>query len=60
MATHQKDENASVLWHYFQSVINWVKATFPRNERNSIVQPTPRGIMQKARYAQQDHLIIET
>ncbi|HQZ83824.1 MAG TPA: DUF262 domain-containing protein [Pyrinomonadaceae bacterium] len=29
MGVHQHDENASPLWHYFQSVINWVKATFP-------------------------------
>lgn len=30
MATHQHDENASLLWHYFQRVIAWVKATFPK------------------------------
>jgi hypothetical protein len=30
MSRHQHDENASALWHYFQSVISWVKATFPR------------------------------
>jgi hypothetical protein len=30
MSQHQHDENASALWHYFQSVINWVKATFPK------------------------------
>jgi hypothetical protein len=30
MATHQHDENASVLWSYFQLVISWVKATFPK------------------------------
>lgn len=29
MSQHQHDENATPLWHYFQSVINWVKATFP-------------------------------
>ncbi len=29
MAQNQHTENASALWHYFQSVINWVKATFP-------------------------------
>lgn len=29
MGKHQHDENASPLWHYFQSVIAWVKATFP-------------------------------
>ena len=28
MSTHQHDPNASELWLYFQSVINWVKAAF--------------------------------
>ncbi len=34
MATHQHDKNANPLWLYFQSVISWVNATFPkyRNE----------------------------
>jgi hypothetical protein len=30
MAQHQHDPNATPLWHYFQSVISWVKATFPK------------------------------
>jgi hypothetical protein len=30
MSQHQHDENATPLWHYFQSVINWAKATFPK------------------------------
>jgi Protein of unknown function DUF262/HNH endonuclease len=30
MSQHQHDANASVLWHYFQSVINWAKSTFPK------------------------------
>jgi hypothetical protein len=30
MSQHQHDANASVLWHYFQGVINWAKATFPK------------------------------
>jgi ABC-type cobalamin/Fe3+-siderophores transport system ATPase subunit len=30
MATHQHDPNANEIWLYFQSVINWVKATFPK------------------------------
>ncbi len=30
MAVHQHDPNANELWLYFQSVINWVKATFPK------------------------------
>jgi hypothetical protein len=29
MSKHQHDKNATPLWHYFQGVINWVKATFP-------------------------------
>lgn len=29
MALHQHDEHATKLWNYFQSVINWVKNTFP-------------------------------
>lgn len=28
MSKHQHDENAGELWHYFQSVIAWVKVTF--------------------------------
>lgn len=30
MARHQHDTNANALWLYFQAVINWVKATFPK------------------------------
>lgn len=30
MAVHHLDSNASELWLYFQSVINWVKTTFPK------------------------------
>ena len=29
MSNHQNDANANEIWLYFQSVINWVKATFP-------------------------------
>lgn len=29
MAEHQHDTNASALWLYFQSVINWVQTIFP-------------------------------
>ncbi len=38
MSQHQHHPNASVLWHYFQSVIGWVKATFPeyRKEMNGV------------------------
>lgn len=30
MASHQNDANASALWIYFQTVISWVAATFPK------------------------------
>jgi hypothetical protein len=30
MGQHQHDENATPLWQYFQRVIAWVKATFPK------------------------------
>ncbi|MDH2924698.1 uncharacterized protein DUF262 [Nicoletella semolina] len=30
MALHQHDEHATKLWGYFESVINWVKNTFPK------------------------------
>lgn len=38
MAKHQHDKNANPLWLYFQSVISWVNATFPkyRNEMKGI------------------------
>jgi hypothetical protein len=30
MAKHQHDKSANPLWLYFQSVISWVKVTFPK------------------------------
>jgi hypothetical protein len=33
MAQHQNDENATVLWDYFQLVIKWVKQTFTKYRR---------------------------
>ena len=33
MSKHQHDENATLLWQYFQKVIGWVKATFPEYRR---------------------------
>ena len=33
MAAHQHDPDASELWLYFQSVISWVKAKFPKYRR---------------------------
>ena len=33
MSDHQLDPTAIELWNYFQSVINWVKAIFPKYRR---------------------------
>jgi hypothetical protein len=33
MSKHQQDANASALWRYFQDVISWVRATFPKHRR---------------------------
>ena len=30
MSRHQHDTNCNEIWLYFQSVVNWVKATFPK------------------------------
>ncbi len=30
MSIHQQDSHATPLWHYFQSVINWVQTIFPK------------------------------
>ena len=30
MGNHQHDPNAVILWNHFSSIINWVKATFPK------------------------------
>jgi hypothetical protein len=39
MADHQHDPSANELWLYFQSVINWVRATFPTYRREMKGQP---------------------
>ena len=33
MSNHQHDPNANEIWLYFQSVINWVKAVFPKHRK---------------------------
>jgi hypothetical protein len=33
MSKHQHDKNATPMWQYFQKVIGWVKATFPKYRR---------------------------
>ena len=44
MAIHQRDEDADVLWQYFQRVIAWAKALFP-NIRNGITDKQEWGIL---------------
>ena len=44
MAKHQHDPNANELWLYFQSVINWVKAVFPKT-RKEIMRGIPWGFL---------------
>ena len=34
MSRHQHDKSAKPLWDYFQSVINWIEATFTNREQN--------------------------
>ena len=38
MGKHQHDENASLLWEYFRSVIDWVKFTF------TTTRPAMKGV----------------
>lgn len=38
MAKHQHDPNATNLWNYFQTVINWVKNNFEVSKRKSILK----------------------
>ena len=35
MSKHQHDQNASKLWIYFQAVITWVEATFPKKKNKN-------------------------
>lgn len=44
MAKHQFDPNASALWQYFNSVINWIETTFkPTKERKKIMKGVEWG-----------------
>ncbi len=42
MAAHQHDTNCNEIWLYFQTVINWVKATFPNYRKE--MKGLPWGI----------------
>ena len=43
MSAHQHDEDCADLWNYFESVMNWVKATFPVY-RGKLMKGLPWGI----------------
>lgn len=43
MAEHQHEKNANELWLYFQAVINWVKALFPRDRKE--MKGVPFGLL---------------
>ena len=43
MSAHQHDSNASMLWHYFQGVINWAKTTFPKYRKE--MKGVPWGVL---------------
>jgi hypothetical protein len=42
MSEHQHDKDATELWQYFESVINWTQATFP-NYRGKLMKGLPWG-----------------
>ena len=44
MGKHQHDEDASPLWEYFQSVINWVESTFT-NTRSKFMKGIDWGLL---------------
>ena len=44
MSRHQHDENASPLWEYFRSVINWVESTFTK-KRPKIMRGVDWGFL---------------
>ena len=37
MGEHQHDQNANILWNYFQSVINWVAVTFKTKRKKPML-----------------------
>ena len=43
MSIHQHEPNASALWIYFQAVISWVKATFPKYRKE--MKGIDRGVL---------------
>jgi hypothetical protein len=59
MATHQHDPNANEIWLYFQSVINWVKVTFP-NYRKEMKGVEWGVLYNEFKDAKLDHEKLET
>lgn len=58
MAEHQHHPNASELWLYFQSVINWAKAVFPKYRRE--MKGIPWGVLyNKYKNNSFDHAALE-
>ena len=59
MAKHQDDPNANEIWLYFQSVINWVKATFPKYRKE--MKGVAWGLLyNEFKDAKLDHKKLET
>ncbi len=54
MSEHQHDISATPLWHYFQLVIAWVKATFPNYRREM------KGVEWGALYNQFSSKVFDT
>jgi hypothetical protein len=54
MSVHQHDPNALALWQYFQSVITWVKGTFPKYRKEM------KGIDWGSLYAQFKDDVFDT
>jgi len=46
MAKHQNDENANQIWLYFQKVVQWVEAIFPK--KRSEMKGVPWGLLYNA------------
>ena len=44
MGKHQHDENASALWEYFKSVIEWIESTFT-NTRSKFMKGVDWGLL---------------
>jgi hypothetical protein len=45
MAQHQHDANSNELWLYFQSVISWIEALFPKSYYRPIMKGQPWGML---------------